>query len=175
MESDTKTQTYEDVQKLIYKMCHLFRRRHGGEFEELVAEANVAFCKAYEHWRANGGACFSTYLATAIYRRLLDKKRTARRRAHVWKEGQWYDFQVPAPAGGWQRLSALVEGLSEDAKTIVQLVLDTPAELLSEVKSRGGKSCNWRTSILDHLADDAGWKQNRVSRAFQEVRAALAE
>ena len=177
-------ETYEDVEKLIYWHAHRFIQGHGGEFEELVSIANQVFMDSYEQFDISKGVDFSTYLGINIVRRFQDN--------------YWYEKKREMPSLDWQNefeseggtfkkfasdvedyrcttkfsFEDFTEEMSEDAKTVIRLAIDTPAELAEVAFGKGGDPRNWRSTIRDFLCS-MGWSYERVSRTFEEVRGSL--
>ena len=60
------TVTYLDVKNLIYDTCHKFKRRYGGNIEELIDCANYFFVLAY-HSHDAAKSSFTTYLRFKIW------------------------------------------------------------------------------------------------------------
>lgn len=179
-------ETYNDVEKLIYHICYLFQRRNGGDFEELVSEANLTYMKVYESWEPDKGSKFSTYLATCIYRRLLDVasyewRRNCIRTGVTSESSDAHHstcFAVPIDGidlkDDYQEFNedSLFEGFSSDARLVINLVLDAPKDLLDTVRSKGGEIRNWRSTIKEFLSD-MGWTAKQITESFNEVRSVL--
>jgi hypothetical protein len=177
-------ETYEEVRKLIYHMVHLFRRKHGGDFEELVAEANLAFAKAYRKYDYTFGCPFTSYLCVAIYRHLLRKKQKEMRRKKLWSvsidqlmgsEGYGtIAASIVDDVGDTSYLVSRLEELSDDASTVVDLIVASPKEFASVVADSGGATgCNrWRGILREYLRG-MGWTNLRVSESFDEIGYAL--
>lgn len=157
--------TYADVEKLIYHVANKFRAKHGGDIEELISEANVAFMKAYKHFNPKRGAKFSTFLHWVIWNHLLSfaKKPSL----PVVDAGQVLDNQ-PEAFLVWD----FIDGLTEDAAIVVDLVFASPAELIESAEGKGNQARNWRSSIRDYLLQ-RGWGTDRIINCFSEIAAAL--
>jgi DNA-directed RNA polymerase specialized sigma24 family protein len=174
------TETYADVQKLIWHTCHRFARRNGGDVEEYVAEANVVYLKVYESWSPNMGTKFSGYLVTCIWRRLIGVRNHARRHKPVWHasldveqpNGRTMASQVVDDRPEYRSLYDLVATLSADAAAVVQLVVDAPADLLAVAQGKGGQPRNWASSLRTRLRK-AGWEPKRITETFEEIAGAL--
>jgi hypothetical protein len=64
--------------------------------------------------------------------------------------------------------------MTEDAKTVIALVLDSPADLIAVAEGRGGHYYNWRAAVRVWLHENKGWAWKRVGEAFDEVSEVLA-
>lgn len=168
-------ETYASVQKLIYKVAGDFHRRFGGDFDDLVGEANVAFMKVYEAFDPSRGA-FTTLLQHSIVNRLYDVAAMKRRRPAVRLEAVAAESGIPvadwvaAPAETWDELA--YQELSEDARTVLKIVVGAPAELRALAKAKGGHAKNWRHALKGYLAD-MGWTANQVAKSFEEIAGLL--
>jgi len=180
------TETYTGVQNLIYHFAHQFARKMGADFEELVSEGNLVFMQAYEAFRADSGVKFSTFLSTCLYRRFLDRSRQNWRYRTIYggREGVHSGDGYGSDAAG--ELGRLIEPecnddptagdmwleLSEDAAAIVQMVIDTPAEIRRAIDSRGGQPRNIRSVVKETLRE-MGWSMSRIRSAISEIQGAL--
>ena len=170
------TETYEDVRNLIYHVCNRFARRYGGDVEELFADANVAYLKAYESWQPGHGTKFSTYLSLCIWRRLVVIRKAEHRRRAVWLRRLDDVAQDQQPVAGdrsiGDRFAELVEDLSSDAADVVKLVFATTSDIAQMAEEKGGGYRNWRSSIRSHLRKN-GWTHDRIRTTFEEITGAL--
>lgn len=165
--------TYDDVRKLIYDIAHAFVRRYGGDFNEYVSEGNFVYMKAYESWRPDGGANFTTYLWGCVWHALLDlqKRRIRRERFCPWSLDQTGEDETRVNAAtvpARQERVFSTEGFTTDAKIVIDLVLEAPAELLTMVTEKGGEIRNWRSSLREYLRE-MGWTANRIAESFKEI------
>lgn len=165
---------YGNIQRLIWSVCNEFLQKHGGEFEEHEAEANLVYVRAVDGWR-EGGAPFPNYLATCIYRQLLDKKRVMMRKRQVWKVSlessmkngeciQVDDYRQPYD---WE----WAEELSDDGRDALDMAVNPPEAVLLVAAQKGGEMRNLRSTIKEELAVRLGAKRARA--AFEEVRSHL--
>lgn len=165
--------TYLDVEDLIYHVCNIFQTKHGGNFDDYVSLANQVFMDVYASWKS-GLAPFTSYLSTCIYRRLLDEKRKDMR----WKivsispTEQNEDGIILEDKSRTFNFSEFAEELSEDARIVVSLVLDTPDEIARIVAGKGGHAKNFRSTVREHLSR-LGWTYNRIVESFEEIRGVL--
>lgn len=170
------TETYEDVRRLIYHVCNQFARRYGGDVEELISDANVAYMKAYESWKPGRGTKFSTYVVVCVWRRLAALRKAEQRRKAVWSRGldDISPDQLPVTAGHTigDRFADLLEELSEDTASVVRMVVNATSDISEVAEAKGGKYRNWRSTIRSHLRD-IGWTHNRIRAAFEEIEAAF--
>ena len=180
--ADTPTdpaEAYELVRGLIYDQVHKFRRRYGGEFDELLGQANLAFCLGHNQYitgqTATGlpyTAPFATDVRRCVWYQLFDIMRARLSRKAIAEETHIGDRDFAAPtrefnAKEWQ------EELSADARVAAALVLHPPEAVTAEAEAKGGTPRNYRSTVRTHLATVHGWRNNRINKAFDEIREAL--
>lgn len=156
-------ESYVDVEKLLYQTAHLFQKRYGGEFDELVGIANLAFTEAYRSY--NGASKFATWTRFVAWRLMLD---------HVdneikSKRTRPQDFEITEHKSP---LIDVLDELEEDAKTVVELVLHTPEDLQLLIQDSGGGIKKIK-SVLTMYLSKLGWKQKRIKQSFLQIQEAL--
>lgn len=177
MQNTQATDAFEDHQKQIFGIVHNFIRKFGGDFDELVAEANLMFMKAFNEFDPEKSK-FSTYLHTVIYNRLLDLLYADQRHRMMsldneTADGTTYASQVPDAHRSNFSFVDFAQGLSKDASTVLQLLDNSPEELAVLAIGKGGHPRNWRSSIREYLADVVGWNTTRIAKSFLEIQGAL--
>ena len=161
-------ETYEDVKRLIYKVCNDFIRRNGGDFEELVSTANEVYLDAHETWKP-GSAPFTHYLCICIYRRLIgDWKKARRLRVTSLTEPEGGQIQVVDRHREFNR-AEFFEGLSEEARYVVDLVFSPPEDLSGMIDRKGGKVLHYSSTIKEYLRE-IGWSRTAIREAWTEVQ-----
>ena len=165
--------TYKDVENLVYHICHVFQSKHGGDFDDLLSIAHQVFMDAFNCWTP-GLAPFTSYLSTCIYRRLLLEKRQNSRIPTI-------SLDKTETSIGWDpvdksrsfSIKDFTEELSDDAKLIISLVLETPTELAKIINDKGGHPKNVRSTIRQYLTK-LNWTYNRISESFDEIKKVLS-
>lgn len=158
----TIEQAYADCEKLIHCVCHSFHRRAGGDYEELLADANAIFTSAYRSWTPAKGP-LNKRVAYAVWQGLTERRRRAARRHRVARQlplAEAVDGQTPDPRADapYPRLTRLLNGLGGDARAAAEVVMNT--------------AHNTRRTLTRFLLD-AGWAAARVMEAYRELREAL--
>lgn len=173
------TEVYLDVEKLIYKTVSRFIARHGGDFEEYVAEANVVFLNCYRlHDPARG--MFSTLLVTAINNRLINfgknELRYNNRYGSNTIDASTEDRMCVAAgdiaddsSGGYD-----FGDLGNDARTVLRLVLTASGEFRDAIIGSGKGAKDWRKSLKKYLLIEMGFSTEDISNVFTEIGAVLA-
>lgn len=181
LQVDPVTETYLDVEKMIYAVVNEFHGTFGGDWDEYVAEANLTFKQVYDSYDPTKGA-LTNVLWTSIWRKLTKvNRKNIRSRA-------FHKVSLDAADGNYNTLAAHIQDrpdctfdfvafaaaakLTEDAKTVIGLVLDPPEKVEKVAKAKGDLPMNWRSTLREYLRD-IGWAAARISESFEEVREAL--
>jgi hypothetical protein len=162
-------ETYLEVENLIRKEVWRITKKFGGDYDELLAEANVIFMAAWDSYDLNCGTQFTTWLVNQIRWGLTEQ---VRNRIRAGKRFSRVDAEQLS--GGYRnwKPSDLLDELGEDARLVASLVIDTPADIAWIYERKGGQARNLRSTIRDYLAD-LGWSTMRIAESFREVARAL--
>lgn len=171
-------QTYQDVEKLLSWVVTQFVKRYGGDWDEYRSEANVVFLNVYEAFNPDLGS-FANVLAISVKRRLIHRRNMNLRRrmdsldrqVPGMDKGTLGDLVADAPKSTFS-LQGLADSVSQDAKLVITLLFDAPAEVESEAEGKGGTPRNWRSSIRTYLRSK-GWRNDRIAESFEEIKQAL--
>ncbi|MBU1067226.1 hypothetical protein KKE60_05535 [Patescibacteria group bacterium] len=169
---------YELVRNLIFDQVHKFSRRYGGDFDELVGEANLAFVKGHNQFITGmrpSGKPFDTTYATEIRRwvwfELFDAMRTRLQRQARAQMISVGDMDYPVQSFEFD-VTDWAAGLSSDASYVVELLLDPPEDVEEIIMAKGGEPRNFRSTVRAYLVA-SGWSARRISEAFAEIKEAL--
>lgn len=167
------SETYEDCEHYLEHIVWRFHLRHGGrygaDFEEMLGEARLVFLKVYEKFEAGRGH-FLAFLRTAVERRLIDLHRHEQRKSVAAVQAS----DTPEIFVDHQRsfsLSELLDGLTEDARLVVRLVLDTPGDFTAALGTRN-RNCP-RLMVEDYLKG-LGWRPMRIRNCLEKLEQALS-
>lgn len=167
LHKDILEETYTDVQQLIFKMVHKFIRQSGGDFEEYLSEANLAFVQAMKKYDKTKGQ-ISTWIGFQVWHTLLEKKRNQSKDRHLFTE----TIPERKVESRQHAVTSLLSDLSQDARFVASLVLDIPEEIVSPTIKNGSRPANLRKSLHNYLLD-MGWTYSKIQECFEEVRQAL--
>ncbi len=159
---DAITETYQDVQKLICDTAWKFQRAHGGDFEEMTSIANLVFMKAFLSHDANR-ASFVTWFRLKMEKAFLEMQRGDCQRAH---------FNLPLedrPTRPIRPFVELLSELSQDAQTIVELLLEFPDTLQEGILKKSPHPCHVRPVLKAYLKTFFGWSDKHVVDTFREI------
>lgn len=161
---------YPQYEKLIYSLVHKWTDKSRFNYDELLSEANLAFMHALESYDLTK-AGFPTHLYITVNGRLLNfinKKRPY--------EVELDDF-LPAKVDNPEQafiFSELLNGLSAEACEVVDIVLNTPSELVDLVRqmtsNRQGKMHLYKSNVT-RFCRGRGWGRVKINRVYQEIRA----
>jgi hypothetical protein len=158
--------TYEEHQKLLFHICHNFRKKYGGDFDELMGQANLAFMEAYNSFDRKKGE-FSKRLAVMVWAALFEPMRKeARRNSMLGK------VETPLELFGMDYPHFGQDELSEDARAVWNLVTSMPETLRQDARKCGGIEKAGKRCIYDYFRG-MDWPRDRIRNTFQEIREAL--
>lgn len=165
--------TFQDAAPTIMDTCLDFARKYGGEVDEYFSVGCMTFVKAYlgdtfDHTKSS----FKTWIRTKVWFQLLDDMRTRLGRNNRLPRVDADLDKHPTQEGSFD-LDEFLETLSEDAQTVIQLVVDTPPAFALEVYVRGEFTPGNVLRSLRIFLRDLGWASARIVEAFEEVRQAL--
>jgi len=183
-------ETYEDVRWLIWKVVSQHNAQHGGDIEEQMAEANLAYMEALEKYNSQLGA-FTTILVWCIRGRLSHQlrrriARNPRARDSIlqrWPARRGPVSEMSVDEDGMSDINSLTDrpdrspfevdeflaDASEDAQMVLQMALEFEEELKQEVRQ---KPRTLRSTLRDALRR-LGWTMARITESFGEIREAL--
>ncbi len=163
-----ETETYRDLERLVNKLCWWAVEHLGGDYSDYESAADQAYTKAVQtHDPARGQ--ITTHVWWCVRNRLLSVAATERRHRERCRTDLDLD-RLPA-RGKTFDLEALLLDLSEDARTVVRLVVDTPGDLARLCRMR---RVDWMQQALGRALRNMGWTIGRVVESFDEVKEALA-
>jgi DNA-directed RNA polymerase specialized sigma24 family protein len=170
---------YRDCKAILYHTVIRFKRRYGGDLDDLVSEANEAFLRACYSWREEGGASLKTWVRSKVWHALLKARRKqARRHRLLPTVGAAERLLAGLPQPRAFDLPGLLRELSEGAAEAARLAVEPPLDVLLAARRHGrGKRLHAgarRQAVREYLAE-LGWSVRRINAAFREIREALGD
>lgn len=167
---DAHTEVYHDLKRMLHQIVSKFCSRHGENFDEMLAIANLAFCEClpqYEKQKAR----FTTHVYLRVYYSLLETFRRNKRRAEVFC---FADVEADSLAVNRHEtfMTDLFDELNDDARTVVKLVLK------GRDVSHSMQECNTIKSTktaVRNVLNEIGWTASRITESFNEIAHALAK
>ena len=171
LKKEALTQTYFDVENLIYNIVWKFKNCYGGDFEELVAEANLLYIYAYNSHNKKTSK-FSTWVYFCIWKGLIDfinflKEKNKYGRVFLLEELECFQENFISSS---ETFVELIDEVGEDSKTIINLIMNLPKDLQNNILQRGGHPHNVRIPIRNYLSSKLGWTGKRIKESFDEIK-----
>lgn len=164
MNGKTMTETYRDMESLIYHLANPFCRDHRSiPQDEALSVLRITFTEAYRSYDPKKGASFSTWFQWLGTKRLLNLLK---------KKIETVPIEVDVVDPCSSCFLDFIDELSEDAQIVVGLVLETPKELLRLIRDEWHPKRKTRDNLRRYLVG-LGWSIDRVKESFGEIRRAL--
>ncbi len=158
-----------DVEKIIFQLAHRFSNTYPITYDECLSEGYLAFMKACMDYKPDRKTKFSSWVYYWVWTKLKDlvMKRSKEPLDFIEIDEEHLGEAAPTrPA-----YLDFVEDLSYDARDIIQMLVETPKELLS-VATTPKQLLN---KIKEHMVERHGYKPSEVNRAVEEIRLVLQE
>lgn len=165
------TETYQDVQRLLYKLAHKAARRYQLPFEDMLSEAHRCFMLAFGKYDGSRGASFVTYVYFVVHHQLATSaQKESPHRNHL--EVKEEICGTVDPEGSF--VGDLIASLDSDARMVVELLLRPPEELSRSHGDVGvSRPHHLLSSLRAWLQSHEGWSKERTDVAVDEVRGHL--
>ena len=172
LRKDALTETYKDVKALIKNIVWKFFKIHGGSFEELEAEANYAFIKAYDKHDSNRSE-FTTYLYHSVWNSLLNFRYNDPTFKKIKNQVDEILSIIPIKQNDFYVID-LIDEFKNDTKTILNLVFDIPKDFQSLMEKKhttkdGKQIKKMENCVYDYLRNNIKWKRSKIKKAFEEI------
>ena len=164
------TETYSDVERMIGMLVDRCQSRFGGDRDELLSEANIAFMRAYKMFDPKK-ARFTTYLYHKVWgtlRRHCNTRISRQKRIG----GVVQINEDLTPTAREFNLHEFSKLLTEDAMFVAQIALETPNDLKQVLLTKKLKRPSWIRTLRRHLLD-MGWTMGRIKESFAEIKSIL--
>lgn len=155
---------FESIEKLIYGMARSFNRAYGADFDDLLSEAQQVYLAARESY--NGESKFSTWLQCKLQYAFMDYVRNRKTHTSV------HYLELSMKEEPTFNLEEFASKLSEDAKLVLKLSLDSPPELV-DLMNRLRSDLPTKTILMRFLSVHFRWFKTRAFAAFNEISEAL--
>lgn len=165
--ADETARDYEAVRALIYATVRDYRRGHGGDLEEMIGEANLAFLKGRLKYRPEASA-LTTWTRHVVTRALQTADRRRARR-HAVRPTVPLTGDVPDRRRA--SVAEVLEEVTRDARLAALAVLEPPLDVKINARTCGGGEGSvpsLRMALKEYLGD-LGWSAARVCDVFQEL------
>jgi len=163
---------YDRYEKLIYKQAWKWAQKTGREFKDLLSVCNEAFmectCK-FQPERAK----FSTLLVRSCSNRIIDYLR----KFDMPTEEEQKEESILTASNCTSRSIKLIElkdELSAEGRELVEVVLESTAEIFESVSLQGASRQAIRR-VVKNMMWEKGWTDYKISLAFSEVEQTLSK
>lgn len=170
-------EAYTYSERMIFDICIKFQKRHGGEFDEYMSTANLAFFEAWEGYDETKGTKFQSWLSTIIQFRLLDELRAKiKRDARFATEST--DARIKRNPPSYEDVPSsffhdFLSELSSDARQVVELLLDLPKDVEEIAAKRGKGVLSLRVAFVGYLRHVTKLPNRRLAEIWEEVASQL--
>jgi len=167
---------YPEYQKCIQKLTWKWVKRSRFGFDELLSEANIGFIKAVDSFD-DDKACFHTHLYITVNGRLrnyINQPESLEINFTSYKETlAVHEKMSPDNPEQVTGFKLLIENLSTEAKEMVEVVSNTPAEMIELVRAmtsnRQGKVHLYKSNVRAYFKAK-GWKTAMIVSCFDEIK-----
>lgn len=163
--------TYEDVQAMITGAAAHYNHKCPVGFDYWLSEANWIFMEAYYSYDPGEGMEFSSWLYFLLYRRLTS---VTRKHARIAAQANLSRIREDVESKK-VRLQDFISNLSNDAKEVVSIIVDSPNDVKLALLSRPTREplpIKMKQCLLEFLSD-IGWANDRIFDTFTEITEAL--
>lgn len=178
------SETYDEMLPIIWNQIHEFKRRfrdtpaNAITHEELLSSANETFVDTYYNYDHTRGPFFKR-LSFQIWYNFLKEHVIKVNRRTVRENGcvNYVDMSEDPFPTNQQRFNLLefIDELTEDAKVVVRLILDTPEDLIIAMRNdtpRPGRQST-RANLKQYL-HGMNWDGRRIRETFSEITTTLS-
>lgn len=178
LQEDIRQTAYYESKDQVNAIIDSFMRRYPfvASRNELQSEADYAIALCFEDYSKSRdtGNSIKGFIWTRVRSRLFELMRTVCRRRILLRQ-QEMDFNREMMLGGDKsRLVDLCDSLSDDAKQIVDLLLNRSVAVREEMGVRKRNDAeSLRKAIGFFLQESANWDPKRIRRAFADIHRVL--
>jgi len=154
---------FPKVEKMLYTLAWRTANTYPVSFEEARSEACYAFMRACQDYKSERGQKFSSWAYYWAWTKLKDLVIARSKDPLTFIEIE-EDLLGEAPPERAESLD-LLEELSEDAREIVEMILETPEELIGVVMTPR----RLLHRVKDYMVARKGKSRNQVNLAVDEI------
>lgn len=165
-----KNYHYEKYSRVIEAIARKIHNSTGLPLQDLIAEGNFAYARCMKYYKVKQGN-FKAYFGASVYKAM---KNYADDRLKM-QEVELADTNTTANDNPEKNtiFKMMLETLSEEAKEVIQTVLETPRELIDFAKQEIGTTVVTMNVIRQYLFRKQNWKVHRIDSCFKEIRGVL--
>jgi DNA-directed RNA polymerase specialized sigma24 family protein len=163
------TETYYDLEQVIYKIIWNHIKKYGGDFEELKAEANLIYILAYDSYQETIGN-ITTWICFCLRTGLINHCKNKSKQLPIHSE--LYNNIIDKKSFSPSYLLETFDEIHTDSKTIFEIILYPPKGLSNEDLEKGFKAHKTRIYLRNYLKK-LGWTGKRIKESFTEIKRIL--
>jgi len=164
LQKDVLTETYNDMQNLLYKITWDFCKQFHEDFDDTFSQVNLFFIYAmdrYDETKSDVSTWLSCYIPYKMLNYIKEKQKTIQAEINV-------EYKKEETSN----LSELLDELGKDSHFVLQLYLETPTEIYQSFIRRGKKhhiQGFTRRRIQNKLRQQE-WTVSRIRNAMNEIK-----
>lgn len=166
------TETYKDVQRLIFATVWKFWNIYGGDIDDLIGQAHLIFIDTVDNYDSSRGTKFTSHIAARIKARLFDYMRKGNGyKPHAQIDDEFAGLYL-APNENFSVIELLDE-MGQDAHIVLQLFLEMPRDFMVNILNKSGRMDHVQSAVRNRLRNrlrQMGWNVRRIKKAFEEIK-----
>ena len=165
----------EQYQKQIQSSARRWSNGNKETFENLLSEGYVEFLECQSSFDSNK-ACFKTFLFMRLNNRFgqyFIAQKQKGKSGECLQEEVFPLSWIPSKPESNFLFHDTLQNLKSDSKEIIQIIFDTPADLIDSIRAEGKSFYKVTKSNLKKYLKEKGWTHTRVQRAFKQIEKSL--
>jgi len=172
LRADIISEAYEDLRLMVFNIAHRFSAKFKIPFEDMLGQAHVIFIQQMDRYDPAHGAKLGTWIFSKVTWGLMSWMRTELRHWHLDDADE---LDEEASNADSRFLVEIVSELSDDARAVVQLILDAENDFKLTCRwNRAHTRSGMLRSLREHL-EDIGWHSRQIKTCIQEIRHVLCD
>lgn len=176
LRKDILTETYNDMQGLIFETTWKYWRIHGGDIDDLIGQANLSFIRAVDSHDGSRSK-LTTWIGVCIQQDLRNYMVNEYKQTHpISIDDENFNLDIRASNNSFSVMELLDE-MEKDALTILQLFLETPKEIIMDILEEGKQMNHIQGHLRGRLRNrcrQMGWTIERIKKSFNEIKKAIS-
>ncbi len=174
LRQDILTETYKDMQGLVFETTWKYWRVHGGDIDDLIGQANLSFIRAVDSYNENI-AELTTWISVCIKQDLRNYMVKEYKQTHISINDESSNHDIRDSNNSFSVIELLDE-MEKDAHIILQLFLETPKDIITNVLEEGKQMNHLQGYMRKRLKNrlrQLGWTLLRIQKSFNEIKATI--
>lgn len=181
--------TYHDVENLIYSTVHSFRRKYGhfnsANLHDMLSEAKIAYMNAYNSYDRKKGE-FPARVRFVVWHHLMDNARHYAKRknvepvfvSHMTDDESGENIMNSYESKNRFNVKHFAYNMSDDASYVIRLLfrlesLRYKVTQRRESEEAVNKTVNVKRRAIMRFLEGRHWTRRRISRVFKEIQNSL--